>query len=424
MGKKKRNKPVYVPTKRHVSRLQKQRKRNRIFQFVGGAVIAAVVVMVAAALLFGWYIPDVAPMGKTVLEVNGEKYDMSYYIDAMDYYSGGQADYVTYLFDVVVDVIKEGALIRQEAARLGYSVTKDEIDQLIQDAGASNNEAVRDIAETQLLLEKIEEGVIDSAIPLSGPQKDISVMFLESQSQADEIRQRLADGEDFSELASEYNLDAITEEDDGALGWRPETVVESLLETGLLAEYISGAAAGGISQPIFDEDKSKSIGYFLVEVLEFNEDTGGAHIRVMLLGSEEEALSVRGRIEAGEDFGELAAELSQQQGASDNNGDLGIVTMKDLENAVFYEFVFGEDAEIGVISQPMLDKGQVTPGGYWLVMVNGVEADREYDDEDRDTLVNQAMEDWRNNLFDSPENNVIIYLDDEMREFVTAHTGS
>lgn len=420
MGKNKRVQSVYVPTKRHISRLEKQRKQNRLIKMVGGVIVGAVALTVAVALLFGWYIPDVAPLGKTVLEVNGEEFDMGYYLDSLNYYTGGQAAAAPdYYQDLVVEVIKEGALIRQEAANLGYTVSKDEIDTLIEEAGASNKQAIRDIAETQLLLQMIEEGVIDPTVPFSGPQKELMVMFLESESQAEEIRQRLADGEDFADLASDYSLDSITEEDDGVLGWKPESIVESLLGTGLLSEYISGAEAGGISHPIFDEGKGKAIGYWLVEVVEFDEDTGEAHIRVMLLNSEEEVNSVKARLEAGEDFGELAAELSQKVGASDDLGDLGFVTMADIETAVFYDFVFGEDAVAGVLSQPFADEDQTTTGGYWLVMVNGVDADREYAEDDREALVNLAMSDWQDVLFDDPKHDITIYLDDEMREFIT-----
>jgi len=135
----------------------------------------------------------------------------------------------------------------------------------------------------------------------------------------------------------------------------------------------------------------------------------------MLLASEEEAQSISTRLEDGEDFAQLAAELSLLPNASDNKGDLGWITKGTIGQAV-EEFIFSIDTEVGSLSQPIRDEGQTTSGGYWLLKVLDSDT-REISDEDWDLLVAKAMDDWLSSLPDDPENNIVSYLDDELREF-------
>ncbi|GAJ23000.1 unnamed protein product, partial [marine sediment metagenome] len=72
--------------------------------------------------------------------------------------------------------------------------------------------------------------------------------------------------------------------------------------------------------------------------------------------------------------------------------------------------------EVDILSQPIRDEEQTTSGGYWLIKTLGSEV-REVSDEDRDLLVAKALEKWRLALLDDPANEVVIYLDDELKEF-------
>jgi hypothetical protein len=135
----------------------------------------------------------------------------------------------------------------------------------------------------------------------------------------------------------------------------------------------------------------------------------------MLLASEEEAQSIKTRLESGENFAQLASELSQLPGAGENKGDLGWLIPGDISQAVS-DFVFGSETELAIISEPISDETTSTNGGYWLfkIMDSGI---RELADEDRDLLVTQAMNDWLASLMDNPVDKVISYLDDEMKAF-------
>lgn len=75
-----------------------------------------------------------------------------------------------------------------------------------------------------------------------------------------------------------------------------------------------------------------------------------ANARHILVETEEEAKNAKERIDNGEDFGEVAKEISQDPGSAVNGGDLGYF-VKGQMVAPFEDFVFS--SEIGEISDPI-----------------------------------------------------------------------
>lgn len=421
MSKKKVEKPKRKVTKRQLSRWQRQKRRQRIILTAGISIIVAVVGIVSAGLYYQWYVPEVKPLKETVIEVNGTEFRMDYYIEALKFQLGEYYYLVEYYLDPVLESIKQNELIRQGALALGFSVSNDEIRQEIEvrqeieEKDYPDNQAVRDIVRAQLLITKLREEYFEPQVPTPTEQRHILAMFLESQSQANEVRARLEAGEDFTELAGELSLDNLTKEENGDLGWRPRGVLNGLLNTTVVDNYAFSQPVAVLSQPIFDEEKSKGLGYWLVQVLDRKAEPEEAHVQAILLASEEEAKGIRARLVAGKDFAQLAAELSLLPNASDNKGDLGWITKGTIGQAV-EEFIFSIDTEVGSLSQPIRDEGQTTSSGYWLLKVLDDDI-RQISDEDRDLLVSKAMDDWLSSLLDDPENNIVSYLDDELREF-------
>lgn len=85
----------------------------------------------------------------------------------------------------------------------------------------------------------------------------------------------------------------------------------------------------------------------------YNENQEGmlqAQARHILVETEEEANNVLERLENGEDFAELATELSQDPGSAANGGDLGYFPRGRMVPE-FEEFVF--NSEVGEISEPI-----------------------------------------------------------------------
>jgi len=75
-----------------------------------------------------------------------------------------------------------------------------------------------------------------------------------------------------------------------------------------------------------------------------------AHARHILVETEEEALAIKERLEAGETFEDLAAELTTDPGSGQGGGDLGWFTEEDMVTP-FAEAAF--TLEIGEISDPV-----------------------------------------------------------------------
>ena len=421
MAKKKIEKPQREVTKRQLSRWQQQKKRQRIIFIVGSCIIAAVLVVLGV----GWYINEYRPLHQIVIKVNDTELDMDYYIETLKFYGAGQsAIYMYAVADEVVGIIQRDELVRQAAMKLGISVSGSEVDEELKDYDSPVSDALREMVRSQLLISKLRDGYFEHRVPVSAEQRHIMAMFLESESQAKEVRDRREAGEDFTELAGELSLESFTRTEKGDLGWRPEDVLTMLLDTSVPIEYAFGSEAGVLSQPIYDETQSKKVGYWLIRVVEKEdarvvegeERPEQAHVYAILLGSEEEAWQVKEEIETGGDMEALAKELSQYVGAEENGGDIGWVSPGMMGEAV-EEFVFDRDVTQGRLSEPIRDEDAVTRGGYWLVKVLGADDNREIDEEDRELLKDKALNDWVSGLFEEPENEVVSYMDTEMKRW-------
>jgi parvulin-like peptidyl-prolyl isomerase len=413
LAKKEQRKPKREVTKRQLSLWQRQKRRQRFILGLGILIIAATLVTIGA----GWYTTQYRPLHETVITVNDTSLDMDYYVKALKYYGQGQPSYYIYtLADYVVTIIEQNELIRQGAEELGISVSNDEVDEELNSRDPPLSKDYRDLVRAEMLITKLGDEYFEHQVPESTEQRHILAMFLESESQAMEVTARLEASEDFdndfAELAGELSLEGISEVNKGDLGWRPKGVLTALLYTPVVDDYAFSGEVGVLSQPIYDEARTKSIGYWLIEVLERREDTGEAHVQAILLGSEEEAQAIRDRLEAGEDFAELATEFSQHEESKENGGDLGWLT-SDTMTSAFDEFAFDSEVKLETLSEPIGDDTMVTEGGYWLVKVLDKDDNREIEDDDRAVLKAEALNEWVSSLWDDPETKIESYLDEE-----------
>jgi len=418
LAKKKAEKPKRELTKRQLSRWQQQKKRRRIILGSGILVIVAALSIVGVGIYNRWYIPEYKPLRETVIEVNDTKFDMDYYIKMLRYYGGGMPiEQMGFVADEVVKVIERSELIRQGAMALGISVSDKEVDEELKSRDLQLSKDYRDVVRTQMLVSKLSDEYFDQKVPQFAEQRHIFAMFLESESQVNEVRARLEAGKDFAQLAGELSLDATCKEKKGDLGWRPEGILSLMFATPVLDEYAFNCEVGVLSQPIYDENKTKSVGYWLIKVSERDEGAKTAKVKVMLLGSEQEANDVRARLEAGGDFAILAKALSQHDASKENGGDFDV--SEDTMSSAFNEFVFS--SELGVLSQPIRDDTVSTKGGYWLLKVADIDNNRQITDEDRDLLKADVLSKWVKALEDDPKNKVESYLDEEKKAWAIWH---
>ena len=424
--KKKKIKEKQKPTRGQLSSWQKQQRRQKIIMYIGIAVVSAALILTGIGVYYQWYLPDMKPRGDIALEVSGEKYNAGYLIDALDYYTGGQSSYAPYMMTFLVEQIPKNQFILEAAEDLGFTVTKDEVKEFIKENNLKDNKAVKDIVETQLVLQKLKDEYFSLQVPEYGEQRNVLAMFLESQGQILEIASRINAGESFEELAAELSLDSYTKDNGGDMDWHPEGILDGLLSSTVVDEYAFNAEVSVLSPPILEEEKDKDGGYWLIEITERDpEDENRVYIRAMLLSSEEEALIVREKLMAGEDFSELAGEYSQlpEEDGVEERGDLGWINQGTMTET-FDEYAFNAENEPGVVSMPLKDEERFTKGGYWLIQVAEKEDNRQLPEEDRETLINNLIIDWIDSLVEDTSVEVINYVDDEMSDFILRKLSS
>lgn len=402
MTKKKQQKPRREVTKRQLSRWQQQQKRQRLIIGSGIFVVVAAVVTVVA----GWYITQYRPLHETVVTVNDTSFNMNYYVNML------KVNYTYGLTDDVVRLVEQNELIRQGALKLDISVSNDEVDQELKRIDSPLSKDYINLLRAEMLVIKLLDEYFEHQVPLSAEQRHILAMFLESESQAIEVMARLEAGGDFAELAGELSLESISQTKNGDLGWHPEDVLPYLLYTSIPVDYAFDAQVGVLSQPIYDEEKTKSVGYWLIKVLERKEGLDEVHVQAILLSNEAQAQGVRARLGAGEDFAALAEELSQHERSRENGGDMGGSTPGAMSPA-FDEFAFNYEVELETVSEPIRDDTVVTTGGYWLIKLLDTDDNRKIEDDDRNLLKAKALDEWVTSLWDDPENKVESYLDED-----------
>ena len=421
MAKEKAEKPRREFTKRQLSQWQRHKRRQRVIFGSGILIIVAVLGVIGAGVYNRWYVPEYKPLHEIVIEVNDTQFDMNYYIKMLNYYGKGvPIQYMQFAANEVVTVIERSELIRQGAMELGIIVSDDEVDKELESYDPPLSKDYRDVARTKILVERLRDEYFEQKVPMLAGQRHIMAMFLESESQANEVIAKLENGEKFTELASELSLDNFSKDKKGDLGWRPEGVLPLLLKTSVVDEYAFNSEVGVLSQPIYDEEATKDVGYWLIKVLDRDEEAGQAHVKVMLLASEQEANEVRARLEAGGDFATLAEKFSQHDGSSQNGGDFEVLS-QDMMSSAFNEFVFDSEAELETLSEPIRDETTRTSGGYWLVRVEDKDDNRQIEEENRDLLKADALSKWVQALQDDPENKVESYLDEQKMQWAIWH---
>ena len=430
MAKKKNvEKPQRHITKRALSNIKRQKRRQN-FIFYGGIFIIAVVIV----LVFVGVLGELRPYSHTVVKVYDREFDAQYFLDATKYVSNLYSVDYQQVIQSVPNFIEGSELIRLGAAELGITLSDDEVKEKLleqedlvkqeylaqledlKEQGELTeeeyleaqkdfegfeivvNDAVIDLARTDFLNEKLLEEQFKPQVPATADQVNMMAMLLESESEASTITSEFAASGNFTGLAGEYSLDSYTKTEMGDLGWHTREFLELKLGTTVPAEYAFNAEIGTLSQPIFDENLSKQIGYWIINIVERQENTQ-AYIRVILVGSLEEADQVILRLINGENFEELAREVSQDDNSREQGGDLGWVTPGSRGEA-FDAWVFNpEQSEVGVLG-PFLDDSVNTTGGYWLVRVVDREEDRPLGEEEIETLAEQAFSDWISQLWE------------------------
>lgn len=387
MSKKQKQKdllPKRLPTKRQLDKWQRQRRLQLIATCTSIVVIAAVLILV----IVGFYRDEIGPRREPVMTIGNRVIDLGYFTNVLALYTKSDPSQASSLISFVMQDIERGEVIIHGAEAMGIKIEDKEVSEKISELKLDNSPEIRDLIRAQLLNLKLRTDYFGLQVPVSADQQNLEVMFLESVKVYNEVKERLAGGEDFAKLATEFSYDPRTQPNGGKTGWQPKILMDELVRTDKVWETASKLEKGAISGPVFDA-LTKYVGYWIIQVTKID-DADNRQVRGMLLGSEEEALEILSRLKAGEDFGKLAKEFSQDAESRDRNGELG--TDATSKHPALKDTV--ANLEESQISQPVRDDGAQTTGGYWLIRVLDMEKDRNLDEEARNKLIDKAFQQW------------------------------
>ncbi len=397
------------PTKRQVSKWKKEKRLSRIIGIFTGVVIIAVLGIIG----FWYYSEQIMPYQQTVLKVNDKSYNMDYFIKMLDFYSKGQSNDLVKLFpDMVAQGIAQSQVIIEAAPAENITVSEEEIAKELDNMKLEKNDVGIDIVKARLTARKYSEMKCLPNLPGPVEQVEAQAMLLETKAMAEDRRQKLLLGDNFSTAAGLLSLDSYTQGKKGYLGWVPkgyEDMVLGTLKGSAFRDVLYKLNLKEISEPIFDAGVQKQFGYWVLEVLE-KDDTRGIHARGILFSSQADANTVRESLVSGGSWDDLAKQYSQHE-SKDKGGDLGWI-VPGMEKTQVGRILSALDVK--QISLVTRDESVKTGGGYWIVQVLDKQV-RPLDDNIKQTLEQQCLENWLQGLIKTAK--VENLLDQKQKDF-------
>jgi hypothetical protein len=422
LPKKSIEKPRREMTKRQLSHWQKENRIQHIAMLGGLIVVVAVLALVGSGL----YINQFKPLHEVVIKVGDNEYDMDYYIDILAYFGLMQGtDNIKYMTDYAAQYIEQNKVTVDAAAKLDppITVSNDEIVQVIQDRKLNDSASRRDIVGAELLINKLKTEKIDKELPQTAEHRSLLAMFLESQSQANEIIARLNKGDKFQDIAADLSLESNSKTKSGDFGSVPKEILTITFGDTVLADKAFSEDIKSFEPVVLaDSNRTKTLGYWVLKVTETKEESGSkqAHVYAMLLESQEKALDMIKQLGSGADFAELAKANSQYTNATENGGDQGFVTRGTLGTAAD-AVIFPEDAtkalEVNKISEPIKDDSKDTKGGVWLLEVTAIDPDKTIETDNRTTIITERINSWVSEVWAANQETVQNLLTTEQKDY-------
>ncbi len=325
-----------ITSKKHVARLERERRQVRLIKNIAIVVIIAVILILAYGYLDVNYLQDRQP----VAEVNGEKIttkefqarvvlqrnelltqymryvqleqfgmDISAQLDQIE----SSLDTPTIVGQQVLDFLITETLIRQEAEQRGISVSTEELEEFTReqfrffpDGSPTPTVTPTEVTITYPTLSAAQlELVTATPAPTEGPTSTPFPTATSDPATESEATSTPAPTPFPSPTATQYTLE----------GYQTQVaeVLSSMEEVGLTEEQYRRLFETGLL-------RSKLIEEVTTDLSTEEDQVWARHI---LVADEEAAKAVLERLNNGEDFTELARELSEDTGTAVNGGDLG-----------------------------------------------------------------------------------------------------
>jgi parvulin-like peptidyl-prolyl isomerase len=300
------------------------------------------------------------------------------------------------------------------------------------------NQATKDAIYADLLDGKLKS-YFDTKVPQTAEQRAVLAMFLESDIQAEDIKAQIAGGAVFPDLAKELSLESNSKSKDGDFGFVPKGVLPTTLgnrSDNVLEDLVfSSNTTVNSLVSAEDKDQSKSIGYWVLKVVEYQTATATPtateatpttssnttevkiHVMAMLLGSKDQATQMKTELDNGTDFATLAKANSQYTNATTDGGDLSFIAKGKLgtaADAVLFPDDTTKALAAGTITDPIADTSQTTKGGFWLADVTAIDPNKTIEGDNRTTLANNLKSDWETEKTSDTSQNANLLTQDQI----------
>jgi peptidyl-prolyl cis-trans isomerase SurA len=275
-------------------------------------------------------------------------------------------------------------------------MTVQQLRQVIESDGEDFAEFRRNIGE-EIMTERLRQRIVGGMDPITDTEVDILLasedlaggeynvshilMTLpdgatpqqidEVQKEADDLYQRLVDGLDFASAAISYS-DSQEALEGGLVGWRDLNSVPAFF-----ADAIRDLKPGDITQPI-----RSPAGFHIIKVNDYREQRQVVvkeyHARHILVEIDEmmtprlamdRIIEIKGKLDDGEDFGELAKEYSDDPTSANLGGDMGWFQPQAYGDRVYQTLVALQPGET---SEPF----QTANGWHIMELLDTREMDR------------------------------------------------
>lgn len=316
-------------TKKQMSRRRREERQLR-WIWIALAAVAAIIVAVVAVGVITQSTRVMALVNDKPIKVSDYQKRVRYYYYALgpDTFQSGEGEDANAIHELVADQLIREELIRQEAAQRGISATEEEIEIELEETWFRhyrNPEPPTVTPTVDPSATPTPEGTPPPPTPTPDTPETYQANY---QLFVDNVLNLARVSESYVRRMAEVNvlrdkleagvvLEVPTEEEQ--VRFRYEVVQDADAATERISAYQAG------------------------EQLE-------VHARHILVETEEQAQDVLQRLEQGEDFAALAAELSVDSSNADQGGDLGWFARGEMVEA-FDQVVF--EADVGLYPEPV-----------------------------------------------------------------------
>ena len=331
----------------------------------------------------------------------------------------------------ILNRLVESELLKQEASKFSYDVRPERIKEYIESApalqidGKFSKEAYANYLKSvrkspEMLQVQIEDELKTSAIPLMISETAFSLdSEIKKQNQLSKQKRNF----DYFELSANDFMDKVEVTDEEIENHYTEFGNDYMTEEKVSVNYIELSAADVASEVEVTDEEVATYYTAKKDSLTNPEKRKASHILLPVSGDDAESVKaeiekVAARIASGEDFVEVAKEVSKDPGSAPNGGDLGWVSKGDMVKP-FEDKLFSMNE--GEISEPVL-----SDFGYHIIKLDEIQLPNIPTlDEIKETLVDELKQEKSKELFltKADELDTIVIDSDNVLEVAAENFG-